>query len=260
MVKRIMWRRCALLVTCGLLLGIPHRLAGAEVWVVHDDEGPMRVLAEILVAAGHTVVVEEQDAFRKRMKSPPPAAIFMYVHGDLADDVTEYLITYAKRGGRLIVLHHGLASGKAKNERWMEFLGVKIFPRNDPVFPWKVLRGTFELVNLAPDHYVTSHRVSYPARVRYRPSDAPSTEQELPAITLPATEVFLNQVFTDGRRKRVLFGFRIEVGGRVYMQDRAGWVMPAGEGQVFYFQPGHRAEDFRNPGYAQILLNAVEME
>jgi trehalose utilization protein len=42
------------------------------------------------------------------------------------------------------------------------------------------------------------------------------------------------------------------------MQDRAGWMMPAGRGWIFYFQPGHNARDFEHPSFLQILVNAIE--
>ena len=77
---------------------------------------------------------------------------------------------------------------------------------------------------------------------------------------LPDTELFLNQMFTDGRRKTVLFGMKGVIAGKTYMQDRAAWTMPTGTGLVFYFQPGHFARDFQNRTYAQILLNAVEWQ
>ncbi|MGH9629157.1 MAG: ThuA domain-containing protein [Bryobacteraceae bacterium] len=49
-----------------------------------------------------------------------------------------------------------------------------------------------------------------------------------------------------------------EIEGMTIMQDRAGWVMQAGKGHVFYFQPGHFARDLENPAYSQILMNAIE--
>ena len=227
-------------------------------YLLHDEAEPIRALARFLERNGHRVSVEDQATFRRHMHSISAEAVFMYIHGEFDPEIEDFLIAYAERGGRLIVLHHGMASGKMASKRWMPFLGVKIFPHDDPDYPWRVLRGDFRLVNLSPSHYVTCHDVRYAKTVSYRPSDAPSTEQQLPAIELPDTEIFLNQVFTDGRRKTVLFGFKTEVDGKACMQDRAGWMMPCGEGFVFYFQPGHHARDFQNRDYAQILLNAVE--
>ncbi len=243
-----------------LLLLAGTALAEQPIRIVHDDPEPVRVLAKFLTAHGHPASVETQVTFRKHMDALSPEAVFMYVHDDFDPMIESRLIQYAEAGGRLIVLHHGIASHRMLDKRWMKFLGVKIFPRDDPVFPWKVLRGDYTFVNLAPGHYVTTHKVDYPVTVRYTPSDSPSTEQKLPALVFPATEIFLNQVFTDGRGKTVLFGLKTTIDGKTFLQDRAGWMMPAGKGYVFYFQPGHRAEDFANRNYAQILLNAVEWQ
>jgi hypothetical protein len=232
--------------------------APSGVLIVHDELAPMQVLAEGLRERGYDTRLLDEAAFAAAVGSYTPAAVFMYVHAVIDPVVERRLIDYAEAGGRLVILHHGLASAKTRNEHWLPFLGVKIFPRDDPRFPWKVLRGRFEFVNLRPGHYITTHRVEYPRRTSYEPSDAPSAPQDLPAIEFPDTEVFLNHVFTDARRKTVLFGFRIEAEGRIHVQDRAGWMMPAGKGHVFYFQPGHLAGDFREPRYVQILVNCIE--
>ena len=65
-------------------------------------------------------------------------------------------------------------------------------PRDSPTSPWKVIRGDVQVINLRPGHYVTSHKVRWDRTVAYTPSDAPSVEQQLPAIELPNTEAFLN--------------------------------------------------------------------
>ncbi len=231
--------------------------AGPRVYIVHDEVEPMEVLATTLETAGYTASVEEQAPFVDRLRKVVPEAVFMYVHGDTSSGVEIDLINYTAKGGRLIILHHGIASAKVRSERWLPFLGIAILPRDHATHPWRVLRGDVQVVNLQPGHYVTTHNVEYPDRVSYRPSDEPSTEQDLESFTLPDTEMFLNQRFTDGRRKTVLLGSQVVVEGKTYAQDRAGWMMPRGSGHVFYFQQGHRAEDFQNPTFVQILLNAV---
>ncbi len=232
--------------------------AAPAVLIVHDEEEPAKELAAGLERHGYKPVVEHAKVFRQRKDAISARAVFMYVHGVLDPVEEEQFIRYAEGGGRLIVLHHGIASAKVKNKRWLPFLGIAILPRNHPEHPWRVLNGTVRLVNLQPGHYVTSNKVEYGMRVAYTPSDVPSTGQQLPAIEFPKTEAFLNQLFTDARRKTVLFGFCIEDGGKTYMQDRGGWMMPAGKGHVFYFQPGHAAHDFQNRNYVQILVNAFE--
>jgi len=232
-------------------------LAAGPVYLVHDEAEPMEALADALRAAGYEAFVDEQAAFADSLRETTPEAVFMYVHGDVEPGVESDLIKYANDGGRLIILHHGLASAKVRSRRWLPFAGIAILPRDHPTHPWRVLRGKVRVVNLEPGHYVTTHNVDYPETILYRPSDEPSTAQSLDGFTLADTEMFLNQHFTDGRRKTVLLGAQVEVDGETYAQDRAGWLMSAGQGHVFYFQQGHRAKDFQNPAFLQILMNAV---
>jgi hypothetical protein len=151
-----------------------------------------------------------------------------------------------------------MASGKMRNRHWPGFLGVRILARDDAQYPWKVFRGTFQVVNLQPDHWITTNRVEWPKKAQYTSSDSPSISQTLPSFDLPDTELFHNQLFTDGRRKTVLLGMKGEVEGRTIMQDRAGWILPAGKGWVIYFQMGHEARDFESPPYVQMIVNAIE--
>jgi Trehalose utilisation len=231
--------------------------AAQPVHIVHDDAAPMQTLAAGLKRHGMDVRLMEQAAFREGPDAPRAAAIFMYVHGALDPAVEERLIRYAQNGGRLIVLHHGAASGKVAAPRWLPFLGMKILPRDAADYPWKVLRGNYQLVNLNSEHYVTNYGVGYDHVFTYTPSDSPAVAEKLPGIELADTELFHNQLFTDARNKTVLLGMKGEIDGKVYMQDRGGWMMPAGKGHVFYFQPGHNARDFEHPAYARILRNAA---
>ena len=229
-----------------------------ELLIVTDEREPMKALAGFLEGTpGYKVTSVEPG------KLPPGlskyAGVFMYVHGRLTDAAAEAMIGYAEGGGRLVVLHHGIASGKVRTPKWMAFTGMHIAPRNDPNHPWEVLGNTTHtLVNLQPGHYVTSHNVRYDRLVEYRSSDSPSRAAKLPALDLPSTEVFLNQQFTDGRAKTVLFGFRAERAGKpAIMQDRSGWYKPAGKGWLFYLQPGHAAPDFQNEAFCQIIWNCL---
>jgi hypothetical protein len=242
-----------------LALLLSHTIVAApRAVLLHDEAGPMETLAAGLRKHGFDAALQEQSAFRR----PPvkDTVIFMYVHGVLETAVEDTLITWTEAGGRLVVLHHGMASGKMRNTRWPGFLGIRILPRDAPENAWIVLRGDVDVVNLAPAHWVTTHRVSWPETVAYTPSDAPSTEQQLPAFRLSDTEFFNNQLFTDARRKTVLLGVKITSSGRPVMQDRGGWVMPAGKGHVFYFQPGHFARDFEHAAFLQMLINAARWQ
>lgn len=235
-----------------------HAPAG-KVLIVADEWGPMEPLTGYLrQTAGYAVESVDQKKLPKDLGAF--AGVFMYVHGRLSEPASQAMIAYTQGGGRLVILHHGIASGKVRTPSWMAFTGMHIAPRDDPNHPWKVLGNTTHtLVNLRPGHYVTSHRVRYDRRVTYLSSDAPSRPVKLPAIDLPRTEIFLNQHFTDGRAKTVLFGFLADPGEgkRAIMQDRSGWYKPAGKGWVFYLQPGHAAADFQNGPFRQILWNCL---
>jgi hypothetical protein len=224
-----------------VLLAASAAVMGADsrrnaVVIVHDEEEPMRALA-----AG----LEKAHAMKPALMDQKDWS------GDALNKA------HAETGGRLVVLHHGIASAKNANPRWLALAGIRMLPRDDPAHPWKVLRGTYHLVNLNPRHYVTTNRVRYPVEVRYTPSDAPAAEQLLPALEFPDTEIFLNQLITDGREKTILFGFQTEVDGKKYVQDRGGWFKKTGAGHLFYFQPGHFARDFTS-AYIQIIANAIE--
>lgn len=227
--------------------------------IVADERPPMDALADFLEDhGGFETHYIEQDKLSTDLADW--AAVLMYIHGPMTPRTERILIDYALAGGRLVILHHGIASARLNNPDWLNLTGIDIKPRNHPTHPWRVVSNTTHtLVNLRGDHYITSHNITWPRTVEYQPSDTPSTPQTLPAIDLPRTEVFLNQHFTDARAKTVLLGFRCTdpQTGKTYMQDRAGWYKTAGKGHLFYFQPGHATPDFKNKTYTQIILNAL---
>ncbi len=230
----------------------------AALQIVCDERPQMEVLKEWLQEQGHQVTIFDQRNFATAPSKP--AGIFMYVHGMLDEAAGKRLIRFAKEGGRLIILHHGIASAKLQSPGWMQFVGISILPRNASEYPWAVLSGvSFEMVNLAPGHYVTTHRIDYPAKASYRRSEQPSQGESLPAFTIADTEAYLNQLYTPGQRRILLFGMKCQdpIGGTSYEQDTGAWMMRSGKGWIFYFQPGHHARDFQVPQFRQILLNAL---
>jgi len=229
--------------------------------VVGDEPVPMQALKKVLEGAGHQVMLFDQKEFASAGGRKPAAAL-MYVHGVLDEAVGERLIGFTREGGRLVILHHGIASAKNKSPYWMQFVGMEILPKNAPEYPWAVLSGVeFEMVNLAPGHPITTERVTYPGSTNYvRSEPRPQTnEQKLAAFVVSNTEAYLNQRFLPGYRRTWLFGMKCKdpVGGAVYMQDTGGWVMRAGKGWVCYLQPGHFGRDFEVPQMRQILLNCL---
>ncbi|MCX7044168.1 MAG: ThuA domain-containing protein [Candidatus Sumerlaeota bacterium] len=223
-----------------------------------DETKPMQILAAFLrdEAKYDPQIIEPA---RLESNLAPYAAVFMYIHGPMDARVEKILADYARGGGRLVILHHGLASARMKNPEWLRLTGIRISPRDDPKTPWRVVsETTFSLVNLNPTHYITSHNVEYSGRVEYQSADT-SGPAQFPVLDLPKTEIFLNQQFTDGREKTVLFGFRgvDPKTGELFMQDRGGWLKPTDRGWVFYLQAGHAESDFRNRNYCQIIWNCL---
>ncbi len=230
-----------------------------SVLILSDEWPQMEVLGKFLQdQGGYQVKKVEQKEFPADISSHKAA--IMFIHGSLNTEVGKPLVEFAKQGGRLIVLHHGISKGKHNTPGWMPFLGM-LLDRSDKAkyyYNW-IHDSDYSFVNLNPGHYITSHNVTYDKKVRYESSDGPSAEGEFPAIEFKGSEVFLNHQFTDGRQKTVLFGFKYKnpKTGEMIMQDRAGWYKPAEKGWAFYFQPGHLVEDFQNRSYCQIILNAM---
>lgn len=231
-----------------------------NVFIVADEDewDPMRVLERFLTELGHEVAcftaAEAPDDFTSY------DAGFAYVHQTLCQRLEQSLVRYVRQGGRLIALHHALASAKMHNPTWLELAGLHIAPPDADCYAWRVVPGvTHYLVNLRPDHYITSNKVQYDHHIEYTSSDAPSLPGRFPALSLPDTEVFLNQHFTDGRARTVLFGSRCAdpETGRTSMQDRGGWIRRGGDGLLIYLQPGHTGNDFRHAGFRQILSNCL---
>jgi hypothetical protein len=198
-------------VIAGLLPAAFFCSAAEPVYLVHDTPAPMKTFSGLLQKRGYDARAEDQRQFRAHMGRLKTSTIMMYVHDNFDDAIESFLVQWTEAGGRLIVVHHGMASARMKNKMWPDFLGVRIQARDHPVYPWKVLRGTFQVVNLRPDHWVTTHDVQWPSRTKYTPSDTPSMEQDLPSFELPDTELFHNQLFSDSRRKTVLPGMKGEV-------------------------------------------------
>jgi hypothetical protein len=244
----------ALALLAGFLL-VASGLA-SDVLIVADEFPAMETLAARLKEA------ENRDAVIVAQTRLPPElslfrAVIVYVHGDLDAGAEQALIEYTRAGGKLVVLHHSISSGKRKNAQWLKFLGVEL-PAGDPNqggYRW-IESVTLEIVNLAPTHFITTNRVSYPAQIAYASNETRPTKP-LPGFRLEDSEVYLNHRFTEPRT--VLLGLRYAdaKSGQVYQQDRAGWLKPAGKGWVIYLMAGHSAKDFDHPAYQQIVLNAV---
>ncbi len=244
----------AFMMVCCLIAGAN----GENILILSDEWPQMDVLAEYFEENGHAVKKVEQDALPADLS--PYGAILMFIHGGFDAQPAQAVMKRTKDGARLIVLHHGISSKKKQTPGWLPFLGIHLDRNQDAKYRYVWIHDIdYHLVNLQPDHYITSHKVNYKESVDYRSSDQPSPVQKLPAIVFSNSEVFIHHQFADGREKTVLFGYRFEhpETGNVYMEDRYGWYKSADKGWIFYFQPGHTVEDVKNKDYQQILHNCL---
>lgn len=243
-----------------------------RVLVVQDEMPQIEVLVDYLQNTGNLRVdVVDQANLPERMDDY--RAVIGFIHGRIDLPTEEVIIDYTENGGRYICLHHSISSGKARNPHYFDFLGIHL---DNPEFsPNPVKPGggygwyhdgengiTLRLVNLNQNHYITNHNIEWGPPISYTSSDGPAVEGMYPSIALPKTEVYMNHKFTDGREKIVLAGFKFydQRNGEIFMQDRAVWYKPYGQGLIFYFMPGETPEDYRNKNIAQMILNAVQWE
>jgi len=230
-------------------------LSAQEILIVADEFPAMEILAKGL---------QEQERLTSKIIAQtdlPPSlstyqAVVVYIHKDLNPEPEEAFIHYTNNGGKLIVLHHSISSGKRKNKDWFSFLGLDLPKAEDAASAYKYIDDmNMDVVNLAPTHFITTHKVAYPAKINYQPEGTPRY-RNLPGFTFPKTEVYLNHNLLTPRT--ILLGYKCtDPDGKVWMQDRSAWCMKVGKGWVFYSQAGHYAQDFADPTYARILANAL---
>jgi hypothetical protein len=241
---------------CALLLSAVPVFGADEVLIVADEFPAMELLArqcESQEDIRSTIVA--QNALPADLQ--PYSAVVVYIHGRLEEGTERALIDYTLGGGRLVALHHSISSGKRKNAHWFGFLGISL-PAGEVSeggYQWKE-PVTLQFVNLAPDHFVTTHRISWPGTTLYR-AEGDDGSRVVPAFRLEESEVYINHTLAAPRT--ILLGFKYvdEASGTIHMQDRSGWFKPAGQGLIFYFQPGHSAKDFENPVFSRMIINAI---
>ena len=241
-----------------LLVGylVISRYAFADVLIVADEFPAMQVLAEKLKSEENisSKVIAQKDlpenlsAFK---------AVAVYIHKDLAESAENAFIAYALGGGRLILLHHSISSGKRKNAHWFSFLGVSL-PEGDVNHGgYKWIEGvSLDLVNLNPNHFIMTNKVTYPEHIAYKSSNASIPGGDLAGFKLNDSEVYLNHVLDPSRTLLMGLKYIDEKSGNLFMQSHAAWIKIAGKGTVIYLMPGHTKRDFDNPTYSRIVLNA----
>ena len=244
-----------LLSLIGCLIFAWPAFAADDVLIVADEIPAMEFLASKLRNQENlTSKIVLQTAMPADIS--PYSAVVVYIHKALGEPAEKAFIEYTKAGGKLVVLHHSISSGKRKNKEWFTFLGVSLPEGDVNAGGYKWLEPvTLDIVNLAPDHFITTNKVQYPAKTSFKCLDG--TEKPMPAFTLNESEVYLNHVLTGTRTLLLGLRFADSATGRVWMQNHAGWVKQSGNGWIVYLLPGHSILDFENPAYARIVLNAV---
>ena len=97
------------------------------------------------------------------------STVAVYIHRTIGEPAEKAFIGYANAGGKLLLLHHSISSGKRPNKYWFPFLEIALPVGDVGEGGYKYYEGiSMDLVNLAPKHYVTTHGVKYPERVRVR--------------------------------------------------------------------------------------------
>lgn len=226
-------------------------LSRADVLIVADEIPAMQVLAAKLEAAEsiHSAIVRQEGMPADLSKY---SAVIVYIHRALHEPPEKAFVAYAEAGGRLVLLHHSISSGKRSNRYWFPFLKVRLLKGKMSAGGYKWIEGvTLQIVNLAPEAYITSHNVHYDERIPYKEG------KQLPGFTLEDSEVYLNHVLQGPRTILLGLKYTDAKSGKTYLQDHAGWFMKTGKGSVVYLMPGHSIRDFENPACAQIVVNAA---
>jgi hypothetical protein len=245
---RITNNKCRFLLLVSLCLASSAPLALADVLIVADEFPAMEFLRTQLQKQ------EKVQSTVVSQKNLPPFltpfdTVIGYIHGGLSNSAERAFIDYTEAGGKLLLLHHSISSGKRKNQDWFKFLGVSLPEGNVTNGGYKWIEGvTWDLDNLNPNHFITTNRVSYP---KYFSSE------KLSGFTLTNDEVYLNHVLSGPRTLLMGFSYHDLPTGRTWRQETAGWIKAAAKGWIIYLMPGHSIHDFENPAYQQIVLNAV---
>jgi len=241
-------------------------LMSEKILIIQDELEQMEVLSLFLRERQENIKIDIVDQGHLPGKFARYDAVILYLHFKLFEETEKAVIDYTKGGGHLIVLHHSISSGKAKNNDFFAFLGIQLDGTDnasDPEFPgagYAWVEGvTFTLINLNHEHFVTTNQVEWGEEIYYIPSSPGLHATAYPTISLADSEVYVNHKFTDGNEKTILMGLKFYDirNDQLFMQDRAAWYKKAGKGVIFYFMPGHSTLEFENSNFSQMILNAI---
>jgi hypothetical protein len=237
------------LITLAVLsaLSVP---AATNILIVADEIPAMEVLAKQLQTRnGAASTITTQDKLPAELSAYP--VVMVYIHKSIGEPAEKAFIAYAKSGGKLFLLHHSISSGKRENKEWFPFLDISLPNKPYAEGGYKYFDpADFDVVNLAPGHFITTNKVTFPETIDFE-------GKQTPAFAAKETEVYLNHVFSGPRTTLLGIKYTDKTTGKIYEQPTAAWYRPAGQGMVFYFMVGHKASDWDNPIYAQIVANAV---
>jgi hypothetical protein len=228
-----------------VLLCVPALMA-QDVLIVADEIPAMEVLAKQFQSrakiSSKIVRQTEMPDSLKAFKT-----VVVYIHKDINEGPEHAFLDYLNGGGKLMLVHHSISSGKRKNKDWLPAFEITLPTSKFDEGGYAYFEpATFDVINLAKGNFVTTHDVVYTKKV-----------DGLEAFTASDTEIYLNHQF-DGPRTRLLgLKWTDPKSGRTYTQDTVGWQKKVGKGLAYYFMVGHKAADFDIPTYAQILTNAL---
>lgn len=242
---------CICLAVCLSALGLP----AAQVLIVADEFPAMQELAKQLKAQ------ESLDSRLVKQTELPPdlkpfQAVVVYIHGKLLPGPEKAMVEYTKAGGKLVALHHSISSGKRTNETWFDFLGVELPKGEVNAGGYQWTEGvTLEIVNLATNHFLTTHKVQYETNFAF--AEPQKLARVLPGFTLHDSEVYLNHKLKGERTLLLGLRYKDAKTGKEWAQAHAGWYRPAGQGWIYYLLPGHSIREFQHPAYVRIVLNTI---
>jgi hypothetical protein len=234
---------------------VVSRCAFADVLIVADEFPAMEYLAARLKSEANisSKVISQKDLPENLSTFE---AVAVYIHKDLSESAENAFIAYALGGGKLVLLHHSISSGKRKNAHWFTFLGVSLPEGDYNHGGYKWIEGvSLDLVNLNPNHFIMTNKVTYPDRIGYTNANTSLPRGDLAGFKLNESEVYLNHVLDPSRTLLMGVKYVDDKGGTTFMQSHAGWIKTAGKGTVIYLMPGHTKHDFENPTYGRIVLN-----
>jgi len=80
-----------------------------------------------------------------------------------------------------------------------------------------------------------------------------------PAVKFSNSEYFINHVLLPAPERVLLFGayFIFPKKGKAFISANGGWMLPIGQGRLFYFMAGHSIQDYHE-SYCNIIKNTLE--